>query len=44
MKTIDSRLSKLEQRFGIARNTPVYLVILNDRELAHTEDASEWLI
>ena len=39
MKTIASRLSKLEQRLGIAGTAPRYLVILNDRELAHTDDA-----
>jgi hypothetical protein len=35
MKTIESRLSKLEQRLAIAGTAPRYLVILNDRELAH---------
>ncbi len=31
MRAVDSRLSKLEQRFGIARTTPRYLIILNHR-------------
>jgi hypothetical protein len=31
MRAVDTRLSKLEQRFGIARTTPRYLIILNHR-------------
>src|SRR5271155_4971437 len=31
MRAVDSRLSKLEQRFGIARTTPRYLIILLHR-------------
>ena len=31
MRALDSRLSKLEQRFGIARTNPRYLIILNHR-------------
>jgi hypothetical protein len=38
MRAIDGRLSRLEQRFGIARTTPTFLVTLNDRELGPTED------
>jgi len=43
MKTIESRLSKLEQRLGIAGTAPTYLVILNDRELVHTDDADIYI-
>jgi len=43
MKTIASRLSKLEQRFGVAGSAPLYLVIVNDRELAHTNDADMYI-
>ena len=39
MKTIDGRLSKLEHRFGIAHNAPIYLLILTDRDLESVEDA-----
>jgi hypothetical protein len=39
MKTIDRRLGKLERRFGIARNGPIYLLILTDRDLESVEDA-----
>ena len=31
MRALDSRLSKLEQRFGIARTTPRYLIIMLHR-------------
>ena len=31
MRAVDSRLSKLEQRFGMAGTTPRYLIILNHR-------------
>jgi hypothetical protein len=43
MRAIDSRLSKLEQRFGIVGTAPRYLIILNDRELAHTDDAGLYI-
>jgi hypothetical protein len=43
MRAIDGRLSKLEQRFGIAGTAPRYLIILNDRELAHTDDADIYI-
>ena len=43
MKTIASRLSKLEQRLGIAGTASMYLIILNDRELAHTDDADIYI-
>jgi hypothetical protein len=43
MKTIESRLSKLERRLGIAGTASVYLVVLNDRELAHTDDADTYI-
>ena len=43
MRAIDGRLSKLEQRFGIAGTAPRYLIILNDGELAHTEDADIYI-
>src|SRR5512141_2796643 len=33
MKIIDGRLSKLEDRFVIARSAPSYLLILTDREV-----------
>jgi hypothetical protein len=39
MRTIDRRLGKLERRFGIARNGPIYLLILTDRDLESVEDA-----
>lgn len=39
MKTIDRRLGKLERGFGIARNGPIYLLILTDRDLESVEDA-----
>jgi hypothetical protein len=37
------RLSKLELRLGIAGTAPSYLIILNDRELAHTDDAGIYI-
>jgi hypothetical protein len=43
MRAIDRRLSKLEQRLGIAGTAPRYLVILNDRALAHTDDADIYI-
>lgn len=43
MRSIDGRLSKLEQRLGIAGTAPRYLIILNDRELAHTDDANIYI-
>jgi hypothetical protein len=41
MKAIDSRLNKLENRFGLARNAARYLLILMDagRELGPADDA-----
>jgi len=41
MRTIDRRLSNLEQRFGIARNTRRFLLILMDagEELGPAEEA-----
>jgi hypothetical protein len=41
MRTIDRRLSNLEQRFGIASNTPRFLLILMDagQELGPAEEA-----
>ena len=38
MKNLDGRLSKLETRFGIARNGPTIQLILNDRELVPIKD------
>ena len=43
MRSIEGRLCKLEQRLGIAGTAPRYLVILNDRELAHTDDADIYI-
>jgi hypothetical protein len=43
MRAIDRRLSKLEQRLGIAGAAPRYLIILNDRELVHTDDADIYI-
>jgi hypothetical protein len=39
MKSIDGRISKLEDRLGIAHNAPRYLVILTDRDLESVEDS-----
>jgi len=41
MRSIDGRLSKLENRFGITRSAPRYLVILMDagHELGPADDA-----
>jgi hypothetical protein len=43
MKTVASRISRLEQRLGIAGTAPMYLIILNDRELAHIDDADIYI-
>ncbi len=39
MNSIDTRLSKLEHRLGIARNAPRYLLVLTDRDLESVEDS-----
>ena len=39
MKTIGRRLSKLEHRFGLARNGPRYMMILSERGLENVGDA-----
>jgi hypothetical protein len=39
MNSIDARLGKLENWFGIARSAPSYLLILTDRDLESVEDS-----
>jgi hypothetical protein len=43
MRSIEGRLSKLENRFGVAGSAVRYLLILNDRELAHTDDTDIYI-